>query len=145
MSWRGAEERDLETAVAGCDRGVNQVGLEKWVVDEGDCVGSDVCSVVMFVTGLCKAVVVGVSGIGDGGTWFLKAEDVEGVFNGIVDDCDVVIGFRDVVCAEAKGVKGGREGIGRRCSRGGSCVRGHDRREERGERNDGRVREKDRE
>ena len=116
MGWRGAEERDLETAIAGCDWSVNQVGLEERVVDEGDRVGGDVCSVVVFVAGLCKAVVVGVSGIGDSGAWFLKAEDVDGVVDGIVKNRDVVIGFRNVVGAEAEGVKGSREGRGRRCS-----------------------------
>ena len=141
MGWRGAEERDLETAIAGCDWSVNQVGLEERVVDEGDRVGGDVCSVVVFVAGLCKAVVVGVSGIGDSGAWFLKAEDVDGVVDGIVKNRDVVIGFRNVVGAEAEGVKGSREGRGRRCSGSGSCVRRHVRREERGL---GNVRRRDR-
>jgi len=70
-------------------------------VDEGDRVCCDMGSVVMFMTGLCEGMVVRMSGISDGCTWLLKAEDVEGVFHGIVYDRGEVICVGDVVGAEA--------------------------------------------
>ncbi len=70
-------------------------------MDEGDRVCCDMGSVIVFMTGLCEGMVVWMSGISDGCTWFLKAEDVEGVFHGIVYDRGEVICVGDVVSAEA--------------------------------------------
>ena len=76
---RGAKEGYLEAAITSNNRRVNEVGLEVWFVDESYRVLGDVGMVVVLDASCFEIMVMWMACVCDGGTWFLEAEDVNGV------------------------------------------------------------------
>ena len=95
----------LEAAITSHNGRVNEVGLEVWFVDEGYRVLGDVGMVVVLDASCFEVVVMWMTWVCDGGTWFLEAENVNGALCGICEDCGEIVGFGDIVGAKSEGLK----------------------------------------
>ena len=68
-----AEECDLESAITGNNRGVDDIGSQERGLYESDGVDINLGNVVMVGTGIYESGVVGVSRVCDCGARFLQA------------------------------------------------------------------------